>query len=42
MTDGGSSGDDMGSRELGQLEFMDGLERDTKKKGVTVIKTCDV
>ena len=37
VINGGGSGDDAGGRVLDQLEFTDGLEGQTKEKGVTVI-----
>lgn len=37
MTNGGSSGYDTSSRDWDQLTFVDGLDRDTKEKEVTVI-----
>lgn len=37
MTYGGSSGYDTSSSDWDQLTFVDGLDRETKKKDVTVI-----
>lgn len=37
MIKGGGSGDDASSRVLNQLQFIEGLERETKRKGIAVI-----
>jgi hypothetical protein len=37
VINGGGSGDDVSGRVLDQLKLTDGLERDTKEEGVTVI-----
>ena len=37
MVNGGGSDDDVVGRVLNQLKSVDGLERETKKKGVAVV-----
>lgn len=42
MVNVGGSGDDASSSVLDQLKFMDGLVRETKEEGVTIINAgCD-
>lgn len=37
INNGGGSANDTGSRDLNQMKFMQGLERKTKQKGITII-----